>query len=228
MSRVDAVRIAVEKAQAAQPELLAGAVARLGRVLPVRRRSRAGDRRGRHARSSSRAARCATRRSSPPPTPPASRWSPPTVATSATEPALGFATEPALGSAYVSKHPHPLQLRAAARPTRRSARPRCSTCVRSAASPSHRRPTLMRSSTLSMPSPRSLRNYSPNSSPTRRQKTARSRLPRPAPARPSASRPELSSAPLTFCVTGPPPPAAGPARSGTSSITRRNISAGKT
>ena len=46
MSRVDAVRIAVEKARAFQPELLAGCGARLRRVLPVRRRPRAGDRGG--------------------------------------------------------------------------------------------------------------------------------------------------------------------------------------
>ena len=48
MSRVDAVRIAIEKARAAQPELLAGAGAGLGCVLPVRRRPPARDRRGRH------------------------------------------------------------------------------------------------------------------------------------------------------------------------------------
>ena len=60
--------------------------ARLRRLLPVRRRTRAGDRRGRQRRSCSPADRCATRMSSPPRSRPASRWSRPACATSATEP----------------------------------------------------------------------------------------------------------------------------------------------
>ena len=47
MSRVDAVRFAVEKAQEAQPGKLAGISARVGCVLPVRGRPADGDRRGR-------------------------------------------------------------------------------------------------------------------------------------------------------------------------------------
>ncbi len=47
MSRVDAVRIAVEKAQGFQPAAAGRLGARVGRLLPVRRRSAAGDRGGR-------------------------------------------------------------------------------------------------------------------------------------------------------------------------------------
>ena len=62
MSRVDAVRIAVEKAQEFRsPTLLAGVGARLRRVLPVRRRPRSWRSTRASARSSSPAARCATR-----------------------------------------------------------------------------------------------------------------------------------------------------------------------
>ncbi len=88
MSRVDAVRIAVEKARAAQPELLAGAVLASDAYFPFADGPAARDRRRRARRSSSPAARCATARSSPPPTRPASRWSPPACATSATEAGL--------------------------------------------------------------------------------------------------------------------------------------------
>ena len=65
MSRVDSVRIAIDKARAAGLPL-EGAVDGLGRLLPVRRRAPARDRRGRAARSSSPAARSATPRSSTP------------------------------------------------------------------------------------------------------------------------------------------------------------------
>ena len=84
MSRVDAVRFAVEKAQETQPAKLDGAGAGLGRVLPVRRRPAGRDRGGREgdhpagrleARpGSDRGLRRA----------PASRWSSPAAATSAT------------------------------------------------------------------------------------------------------------------------------------------------
>ena len=60
MSRVDSVRLAVEKCRL---DSLEGAVHGLRRVLPVRRRARARPRGGGHAPSSSPAARCATTRS---------------------------------------------------------------------------------------------------------------------------------------------------------------------
>ena len=87
MSRVDAVRIAIEKAQDVQPELLAGSALASDAYFPFADGPQLAIDAGRHARSSSRAARCATRTSSPPSTRPAPRWSPPTRATSATEPA---------------------------------------------------------------------------------------------------------------------------------------------
>ena len=80
MSRVDSVRIAIEKAQSSG----AGFGARLRRVLPVPRWARARARAGRDARSSSRAARSATRRWSRRSTAPARRWSSPTADTSGT------------------------------------------------------------------------------------------------------------------------------------------------
>ena len=82
MSRVDSVRLAIEKAQA---DDLARRRARLRRVLPVRRRPRARRSSAGSPPSSSPAARCATPRSSPPPRRPASRWSSPAAATSATD-----------------------------------------------------------------------------------------------------------------------------------------------
>ena len=73
-----------EGARATETDL-AGARARLRRLLPVLRRPAAGGRRRRDARSSSPAAPSATTRSSRRPTPPASRWSSRTAATSSTE-----------------------------------------------------------------------------------------------------------------------------------------------
>ena len=83
MSRVDSVRLAIEKARTAGTDL-AGSVARLGRLLPVLRRPAARGRRGRDLHHPAGRLAGATPRSSRPRTPPASRWSSPTGATSST------------------------------------------------------------------------------------------------------------------------------------------------
>ena len=83
MSRVDSVRIAIEKARAAQPELLQGAVLASDAYFPsptaLSWRSRPVS-----PRSSSPQARCVTRRSSPPPMRPQWRWWRRTAGTSGT------------------------------------------------------------------------------------------------------------------------------------------------
>ncbi len=61
MSRVDAVRIAVEKAQDSQPGLLAGAALASDAFFPFPDGPELAIERGRSPRSSSPAARCATR-----------------------------------------------------------------------------------------------------------------------------------------------------------------------
>ena len=94
MSRVDSVRLAIEKARSS----LAGLGARLRRLLPVRRRAPARARAPARSRSSSPAARSATTRSSRPSTPPARRWSSPAAATSATS-VTGRAIRSPLGGA---------------------------------------------------------------------------------------------------------------------------------
>ena len=84
MSRVDAVRIAVEKAREHGHDL-AGAVLASDAFFPFPDGPALGARSRRHARSSSRAARSGTPRWSPRSRRPARRWSSPAVATSATE-----------------------------------------------------------------------------------------------------------------------------------------------
>ena len=92
MSRVDAVRFAVEKAQETQPGKLEGSVLASDAFFPFadgrRPRSTRASR-----RSSSRADRSATRKSSPRATPPASRWSSRAAATSATRTSLPFGAD---------------------------------------------------------------------------------------------------------------------------------------
>ena len=78
MSRVDSVRLALEKAR----DGVDGRRAGLRRLLPVRRRPRAGDRGGRHRDHPAGRLDPRPLTSSRPSTPPASRWSSPAAGTS--------------------------------------------------------------------------------------------------------------------------------------------------
>ena len=129
MSRVDSVRLAIDKAarDRHRPDRRR---ARLRRVLPVLRRARSSRSTPASPRSSSPAAPSATTRSSRPPTPPASRWSSRTAGTSSTRPRSARATR-SIAYARVSadpwtprhrprrrRRPHRHRRRAARRPGR--------------------------------------------------------------------------------------------------------------